>query len=1087
MPICLAAAWLCRPVVRAAQAPPSAHEPPSAQTPVNPPPSPSRAKSSDIVMELIDTRVRFQSDGTAEYEVAARIRVLTDGAVQQLAQMPYFYDASLGLARFEHLEVRKPSGQVSRAAAEEITDTAVQLLPNMVTGIHQLRAPVPGLARGDAIDYRVVATISHPQIPGHFWWQHRFNVAAPVTAETLTLDVPASRPVRVKTARGFEAAPAGGEVRDGRRIYRWTRSNPEARTLTEAAQKISEGRLDPPDVLMTTFRSWDELGRWYLEATRGRDQPDQAIAAKAEELTRGLTSPADKLRALYQFVATESRYLSLSFGVGALVPHKASEVLANSYGDCKDRHTLLAALARAAGITTYPALISSSQLLDPDEPLPAQTDHMITVGVLGPRESDWVWLDSSTGVAPFGLILPPLRNKTAVVLVGDGAAQPGSGGGQVARLVTTPAEPPFTCFHRTRVDASLSAVGTLDGRAAIEVRGDEEVVTRTVLRIFSADDRIDFLKALARDLRVTGEVTEPAIPDPAATRDPLRLAFRVRQENWFNRAKDKTLAIPITAMTLPSSTEADWKDKTHQRLWSLSETTTASASIELPAGFVPTLPVDVAITRDYAQYRSTHTFDGRRLMVERALTTRTTDLPAERMRDYLAFVAAVRADEDQDVSLDTARAQPLSAATDATPAELYRTGLAQYEANDFSGAAATLRRAVERSPADADAWDALGLAYDALYQWHDAVRAFEEQVKVEPFHKEAWNHLGWAQEQLRKRPEAIAAYKKQIEVVPLHKFAHRNLGMLLLGEPPDYKEAASELGKAEQITPDSVIVPVRLGGALLKLGDTANALSAFERARKLSPSAAVTGEMALDLIDAGVEVDRAVADATEALHRAEADSLKLAIDTVKPADLSRSTFALAAAWHALGWAAFRKGDAAAAEQYLSAARSVRSDAALSERLSQVMEKLGRQGDAIRYAAESLVYADSRAVRDRLRRLQGKDQKAAASIEAARAGALSDRSAQYPGIGPKAGNIPFIAIFDNGSRQPAVRSETRDEQLEPLLDKVRASSFHVVFPDQSPAKVVTDGRLICAGRGQDCFAVLYFGEPLDTMATPTTIR
>ena len=69
--------------------------------------------------------------------------------------------------------------------------------------------------------------------------------------------------------------------------------------------------------------------------------------AKAEELTRGKKSDLEKLQAIYDYVAKNFRYVSLSFGLGRYQPHSASEVLANQYGDCKDKHTLLAALADA--------------------------------------------------------------------------------------------------------------------------------------------------------------------------------------------------------------------------------------------------------------------------------------------------------------------------------------------------------------------------------------------------------------------------------------------------------------------------------------------------------------------------------------------------------------------------------------------------------------------------------------------------------------------------------------------------------------------------------------------------------------------
>jgi hypothetical protein len=43
------------------------------------------------------------------------------------------------------------------------------------------------------------------------------------------------------------------------------------------------------------------------------------------------------------------RHISISFGAGRYRPHTAGEVLVNQYGDCKDKHTLFAALLKAAG------------------------------------------------------------------------------------------------------------------------------------------------------------------------------------------------------------------------------------------------------------------------------------------------------------------------------------------------------------------------------------------------------------------------------------------------------------------------------------------------------------------------------------------------------------------------------------------------------------------------------------------------------------------------------------------------------------------------------------------------------------------
>ena len=88
---------------------------------------------------------------------------------------------------------------------------------------------------------------------------------------------------------------------------------------------------------------------------------DDSVRKKADELTKGADTPTEKARRLYDFVARNVRYVSISLGVGRYQPHSASDVLQNGYGDCKDKHTLFSAMLRAEGIQSYPVLIDSSR------------------------------------------------------------------------------------------------------------------------------------------------------------------------------------------------------------------------------------------------------------------------------------------------------------------------------------------------------------------------------------------------------------------------------------------------------------------------------------------------------------------------------------------------------------------------------------------------------------------------------------------------------------------------------------------------------------------------------------------------------
>ncbi len=188
-----------------------------------------------------------------------------------------------------------------------------------------------------------------------------------------------------------------------------------------------------------------------------------AIEAKAKQLTRNLSNDDEKLRAIYRFVSVNIHYVGLDFGIGRYQPHSAEDVLSNEYGDCKDKHTLLAALLKAEGIEAWPAMIHASRKLDPEVPSLAQFNHVITVV---PQGGKLLWLDTTPEVAPYKLLMPVLRDKQALVIP---AARD-------ALLQTTPADPPFPQEQRFTITAKLGADGVLTGHIKQKYRGDSEVV-----------------------------------------------------------------------------------------------------------------------------------------------------------------------------------------------------------------------------------------------------------------------------------------------------------------------------------------------------------------------------------------------------------------------------------------------------------------------------------------------------------------------------------------------------------------------------------------------------------------------------------
>jgi hypothetical protein len=306
--------------------------------------------AESIVVERMETMYRFAADGTGSREIAVVTLVQSDAAARQYGVLTVPFAGNNEHVEFDYVRVRKPDGSVVETPAAD-----TQEMPQEVTrqapfysDLKEKQLPVRNLRAGDRLEYKARIVQTKAEVPGQFWGQESFGRWAVILNESIELHVPKGKYVKVWSPSN---APAKTEAADGT-VYRWTGANLEP--LIGKDGKTKQREVDPkgelPTIAWTTFKSWDEVGAWYRGLEADRVVPDAEIKAKAAELTAGKTTEEEKARAVYGYVATQIRYIGVAFGIGRYQPHPASEVLRNQYGDCKDKHTLLAAMLTAAGM-----------------------------------------------------------------------------------------------------------------------------------------------------------------------------------------------------------------------------------------------------------------------------------------------------------------------------------------------------------------------------------------------------------------------------------------------------------------------------------------------------------------------------------------------------------------------------------------------------------------------------------------------------------------------------------------------------------------------------------------------------------------
>ena len=1025
------------------------------------------------VVEQLSTVYRFEPDGTGRRESSLRVKVQSDAGVERFGQLVFAYSSANENLEMDYVRVRKADGAVVNAAVSDIQDLTAPIAREapVYTDLRQKHVTVPGLRPGDVLEYHMVWNVHTPLAQNHFWLEHDFVTRDLIVLDDqLTVNIPAASKVKLKTEPGFDPT-----IRDegDRRIYSWKHSNLKTDSEEEDKEKEKaddeEAESEEPEeyhahVQLTTFQSWEEVGQWYASLQKDRVVPDERIKVKAEEITRGLANEKDKVKALYEFVSKNFRYVSLSLGQGRYQPHSAADILVNQYGDCKDKHTLLAAMLGATGLRAYPVLINSARKLDADIPSPGQFDHVISAIPLG---NETLWADTTAEVAPAGLLAPGLRNKKGLMIPVTGPAH----------LETTPAEPPFLFTELVTVDGTVDDLGKITAHTRMVLRGDSEMYMRMMFRRVPKSNWKAFGPALSIAAGLRGEVTDITTSDIGDLDKPLEVEFNVSRNDFLDWSSKKLkVGLPLPPLRM-SNLGGRKANSTKPIELGPPIDVSYRLKLTLPSKYEARLPVPLKVTRDYGEYVADYKLEGQTLIGTRSLRLRKRELPAARLQDYRAFAAATRSDGEQTLSLETEVAGAPAIPDSVKTEDLLQAADAASKNGNYSMAEELLKRVVEKEPKHKTVRRQLAYTLAQQRKFPEAIDVLHEQIKIDPFEDYAYRLLGRIYWQQQDYTHSEEAYRKQIEVTPLDKFAYSSLGQMLV-EARKYKEAIPELERAVSLNPEAEELHVSLGRAYLSLNDNEKAMAAFEEALKLDRSPITLNNVAYFLSEKGAQLDRAQQYAESAVTSV-ANNLR----NVETANLTIEDLAyvssLAAYWDTLGWVHFQQGDLDGAEKYIRAAWLVQQHGDVGYHMGMIAEKRGNKDEAIRlYAQGTAALRSAPEARESLSRLAPAD-----SVQKMLNSATTElREYNVFTLGQlmPALKAPteaeFYLVFAPDSARAAqvvdVKFIKGAESLKPLATQLKSIKYPLVFPDNSPTKIVRRGALLCLPKPGPCTFTMY---------------
>jgi tetratricopeptide (TPR) repeat protein/transglutaminase-like putative cysteine protease len=1030
----------------------AASRPSAAQAPTTAPPTPA---ADYLTFEEVRYSDKIESDGRVERVQHVKVLVRDAAAVAELGQIGMAYVDGYADVRFEDIIIEKPDGkriEVKNGVVEDInpfgmTGTAA------AADVRFKKLTLPGLEPGDRLSYRVVIA-QRPLVPGRVFGEVKLAPLPSEPTQVYELDVPRDPGITVELRKdlgaSWEDVPGPADRIKRRLTLRPRRPDFGKQGPTEAQTES----LLQPDVLFTTFRSWNEVAEWWWALSKDRLTPDTTVRAQALELVQGKTSPRDKLEALHAFVASRVRYLNVSFGLGRMQPRAASDVLAKKYGDCKDKVALLAALASAVGLEVQPVLLHSHrQELRDGAPGPQQFDHMVAVARLTADPKDWLWLDATNELGVAGYLLRPFRDQPALLIES-------SGGG---RIVQTPEKAPFVQRVEVEAKGALQADGVLRMHLRWTSRSDPEASVRDAFRRAPPERRAELAQHIlglkAEETKVTNVSTTP----PSDMSQPFRIECDL-EHTPSSRSHDKEweLGLPLPTLLLPAPRQGATADE--QAVDFGLEEAVVRVEIELPEGFTARAPLSVSLERPFARLVSEYTLAGNHLKLERRLTLLKPVLGSE-SASYESFREGFDKDRKQEFWIDPRRGKTAG----VLPADaLHRDGLAAFEKKEFTKAVELFEKAVAADPKMKDGYSDLGRALRESKRPQEAIDAFTRQIEIDPFHEMAYAERAHTLFDLKRGEEAEKDLLKQIEVAPFKEWSYNRLAQVRMKQGK-LEDAAKYFERAATLEPKNAATWQKLGWVHSHAGRKAEARAALDRARALNPEPWTALLVAMGLEHAG-DLRGASETAEGVVARYAEFAAPEAAGEMDQVDL-RLSETLIEAWRVVGTYALASGDLAKAERYLVSAwvTGLRSDAGWQ--LGLLREKQKRTKEAgVLWAAAANIGGWWKQPEDLDARL------AAAGFPRPAAGTLPSRTTPNPGpeLTMKLRNVALtvkpsgefaeevLVLIGPGGKVEGARglSSRSSAAVKRVLPHLRGITVPYSWPDEQAGRLVRRGLLSC---------------------------
>jgi hypothetical protein len=332
-----------------------------------------------------------EQDNAEQHAVYHHIirQIVNEAGIQNGAEISVDYDPAYEKLHFHQIIIHRNGHVINKLQASrfKFLQQEEELSRFIYSGLYTAYFLMEDIRKGDQIEFAYTVEGNNPIFENKYSNSFYFATSDPIANYYECLITAPSRDIRFKSFNDAQLPKT--QLLNGMKVYEWK--------ITDL-KPLDDKRNTPgwyngyPFVQASEYKTWKEVVDWGCRINT-IPAAGAALQARIAELKK--ESGEDKERYFQKavrFVQDDIRYMGIEMGEYSHRPNTPDKILAQRFGDCKDKSLLLATLLNANGIPASMAYTNTDdkQYVENYLPAPDLFNHAIVYATFNGKG---MWID----------------------------------------------------------------------------------------------------------------------------------------------------------------------------------------------------------------------------------------------------------------------------------------------------------------------------------------------------------------------------------------------------------------------------------------------------------------------------------------------------------------------------------------------------------------------------------------------------------------------------------------------------------------------------------------------------------------------